>query len=136
MEGTGKMLDYTAHMYSGQEHTSVKGRQANRQGKEYARHPPWLVLPDQASRPWRPPGQRDTEAMQSPGGGGSGGALPETLGQKYRLIYLSVHDHPLIGGWAYHRDCHVKPDLILIYRKPDATTLELVRLGSHSELGI
>src|SRR5262249_52506299 len=90
MEGTGKMLDYTAHMYSGQEHTSVKGRQANRQGKEYARHPPWLVLPDQASRPWRPPGQRDTEAMQSPGGGGSGGALPETLGQKYRLIYLSV----------------------------------------------
>jgi mRNA-degrading endonuclease YafQ of YafQ-DinJ toxin-antitoxin module len=31
---------------------------------------------------------------------------------------------------------NVKPDLILIYRKPDATTLELVRLGSHSELGI
>jgi mRNA interferase YafQ len=46
------------------------------------------------------------------------------------------HDHPLIGDWHDHRDCHVKPDLILIYRKPDATTLELVRLGSHSELGI
>ena len=45
-------------------------------------------------------------------------------------------DHPLIGDWHDHRDCHVKPDLILIYRKPDATTLELVRLGSHSELGI
>ena len=30
--------------------------------------------------------------------------------------------------------CHIRPDLILIYRKPDADRLELVRLGSHSEL--
>ena len=33
------------------------------------------------------------------------------------------------------RDCHVKPDLVLIYEKPDDDTLRLVRLGSHSELG-
>mgnify|MGYP003379843082 CR=1 FL=1 len=45
-------------------------------------------------------------------------------------------DHPLSGDWSDHRDCHVKPDLVLIYRKPDAETLELVRLGSHSELGL
>ena len=45
-------------------------------------------------------------------------------------------DHPLSGEWADHRDCHVKPDLVLIYRKPDEETLELVRLGSHSELGL
>ena len=45
-------------------------------------------------------------------------------------------DHPLSGEWADHRDCHVRPDLVLIYRKPDATSLELVRLGSHSELGL
>src|SRR5438132_126352 len=44
-------------------------------------------------------------------------------------------DHPLSGEWSDHRDCHIKPDLILIYRKPDETSLELVRLGSHSELG-
>lgn len=44
-------------------------------------------------------------------------------------------DHPLSGEWADHRDCHIRPDLVLIYRKPDADTLELVRLGSHSELG-
>jgi mRNA interferase YafQ len=44
-------------------------------------------------------------------------------------------DHPLSGQWSDHRDCHIKPDLILIYRKPDNETLELVRLGSHSELG-
>ncbi len=43
-------------------------------------------------------------------------------------------DHPLGGNWKDHRDCHIKPDLVLIYRKPDAETLELVRLGSHSEL--
>lgn len=45
-------------------------------------------------------------------------------------------DHPLSGEWADHRDCHIKPDLVLIYRKPDDDSLELVRLGSHSELGL
>jgi mRNA interferase YafQ len=45
-------------------------------------------------------------------------------------------DHALTGDWKDHRDCHVKPDLVLIYRKPDAETLQLVRLGSHSELGL
>jgi mRNA interferase YafQ len=29
---------------------------------------------------------------------------------------------------------HLRPDLLLIYRKPDAEVLQLVRLGSHSEL--
>jgi mRNA interferase YafQ len=45
-------------------------------------------------------------------------------------------DHPLTGEWIDHRDCHIKPDLVLIYRVPDAETLELVRLGSHSELSL
>jgi mRNA interferase YafQ len=44
-------------------------------------------------------------------------------------------DHSLSGEWRDHRDCHVRPDLILIYRKPDDSHLDLVRLGSHSELG-
>jgi mRNA interferase YafQ len=44
-------------------------------------------------------------------------------------------DHALTGDWKDHRDCHIKPDLVLIYRKPDANTLQLVRLGSHAELG-
>ncbi|MCJ2121504.1 type II toxin-antitoxin system YafQ family toxin [Methylobacterium sp. J-077] len=43
-------------------------------------------------------------------------------------------DHALSGTWAGYRDCHVKPDLVLIYRKPDADTLRLARLGSHSEV--
>jgi mRNA interferase YafQ len=45
-------------------------------------------------------------------------------------------DHPLSGEWGDCRDCHLKPDLVLIYRKPDDDSLELVRLGSHSELGL
>ena len=45
-------------------------------------------------------------------------------------------DHPLSGEWSDHRDCHIRPDLILIYRKPNHDSLELVRLGSHSELGL
>ncbi|WP_374090903.1 type II toxin-antitoxin system YafQ family toxin [Methylomicrobium lacus] len=46
------------------------------------------------------------------------------------------HDHSLTGEWSDHRDCHIKPDLVLIYQKPDAKTLRLARLGSHSELGL
>lgn len=45
-------------------------------------------------------------------------------------------DHALTGQWKDHRDCHVRPDLVLIYRKPDRETLQLVRLGSHELLGI
>lgn len=43
-------------------------------------------------------------------------------------------DHGLGGEWRDHRECHLKPDLLLIYRKPDADVLQLVRMGSHSEL--
>jgi len=45
-------------------------------------------------------------------------------------------DHSLSGEWKDHRDCHVRPDLVLIYLKPDDQVLRLVRLGSHSELGL
>ncbi len=45
-------------------------------------------------------------------------------------------DHPLSGAWGDFRDCHLQPGLILIYRKPDAASRELVRLGSHRELGL
>jgi mRNA interferase YafQ len=42
-------------------------------------------------------------------------------------------DHALSGTWSGYRECHVKPDLLLIYRKPEGL-LQLIRLGSHSEL--
>jgi mRNA interferase YafQ len=43
-------------------------------------------------------------------------------------------DHALGGDWGNHRECHLKPDLLLIYRKPDDEVLRLVRLGSHGQL--
>jgi mRNA interferase YafQ len=59
-----------------------------------------------------------------------------TLLAKDEPLPRRYFDHPLAGEWNDHRDCHIRPDLILIYRKPDNTSLELVRLGSHSELGL
>lgn len=43
-------------------------------------------------------------------------------------------DHPLAGDWAGYRECHLKPDLLLVYRKSGDDLLKLARLGSHSEL--
>ncbi len=45
-------------------------------------------------------------------------------------------NHALTGQWGDHRDCHMEPDLVLIYRLQGLDTLTLVRLGSHSELGL
>jgi mRNA interferase YafQ len=53
--------------------------------------------------------------------------VDQPLPEKYR-------DHALSGEWKGYRDCHLKPDLLLIYSKPDIETLRLARLGSHSEL--
>jgi mRNA interferase YafQ len=47
-----------------------------------------------------------------------------------------LHDHALVGDWKDHRDCHIRPDVVLIYRKLEPGILQLVRLGSHSELGL
>lgn len=44
-------------------------------------------------------------------------------------------DHSLKGKWVGHRDIHIKPDLILIYRKTETSCI-LVRLGAHSILGL
>ena len=44
-----------------------------------------------------------------------------------------LRDHPLGGDWKGYRDCHIRPDLVLVYAK-DESKLTLVRLGSHSEL--
>jgi mRNA interferase YafQ len=73
--------------------------------------------------------------------GQRGGTLDRDLNEILRLLVADAplprgnFDHPLSGEWRDHRDCHVRPDLILIYRKSDNDHLDLVRLGSHSELG-
>lgn len=44
-----------------------------------------------------------------------------------------LKDHPLKHQSTPVRDCHIRPDLILLYRK-DPGELHLFRIGSHSEL--
>ncbi|WP_330848430.1 type II toxin-antitoxin system YafQ family toxin [Aliarcobacter butzleri] len=52
----------------------------------------------------------------------------ETLEEKYK-------DHKLIGDYLGCRECHVKPDLLLIYRIDNQVLeLALVRIGNHSDL--
>jgi len=41
-------------------------------------------------------------------------------------------DHQLSGKWKNHRDCHIEPDGLLIY-KLTSDSLILERTGSHSE---
>jgi mRNA interferase YafQ len=43
-------------------------------------------------------------------------------------------DHPLTGYYKGFRDCHIKLDIVLIYSKPNNSTLWLARIGTHSEL--
>lgn len=42
-------------------------------------------------------------------------------------------DHSLSGNWKHHRDCHIEPDWLLLY-KIDGDDLHLVRTGTHSDL--
>ncbi len=72
------------------------------------------------------------------------GANRTTLADELKSVLLTLvtdqpldakfRDHDLTGDWAGYRECHVKPDLLLIDRKSEPDLLRLARLGSHSEL--
>ncbi len=68
-------------------------------------------------------------------------ALDDRLNTALTLLSMdqplpeSFKDHDLIGNWIDFRECHLRPDLLLIYRLTrDGATLQLARIGSHSEL--
>ena len=52
--------------------------------------------------------------------------IPAALPDKNR-------DHSLLGEYAGHRECHIAPDWLLIYRI-DGDELMLYRTGTHSDL--
>ena len=55
-------------------------------------------------------------------------AMGETLPDKHK-------DHTLTGNWVGHRECHILPDWLLIYRIEDEVlVLTLARTGTHSDL--
>ena len=52
----------------------------------------------------------------------------ESLPEKYK-------DHDLTGEWVNHRECHITPDWLLIYKiEDDILVLTLTRTGTHSDL--
>ena len=52
----------------------------------------------------------------------------QTLPQQYK-------DHPLKGNYKGHRECHIQPDWLLVYRlKKEILVLLLVQTGKHNEL--
>ena len=54
--------------------------------------------------------------------------IGEKLGEKYK-------DHSLAGQFQGFRECHIKPDWLLIYLVNEETnTITLVSTGSHSDL--
>ena len=69
------------------------------------------------------------------------GKDPEKIKTAIRLLCsgqplpASYRDHPLKGRFARCRDCHIEPDLILIYAI-DNGQLQLIclRLDTHSDL--
>ena len=55
-------------------------------------------------------------------------AMGEPLPEKLK-------DHALTGNWVGHRECHIQPDWLLVYRiEDDVLVLTLSRTGSHSDL--
>lgn len=53
-------------------------------------------------------------------------AAQTALPAKYR-------DHALTGEWKEHRECHLKPDWLLIYYRTE-TVLIMVATGSHDDM--
>ena len=55
-------------------------------------------------------------------------AMGEALPEKNK-------DHALTGNWTGHRECHIQPDWLLVYRiEDDVLVLTLARTGTHSDL--
>jgi mRNA interferase YafQ len=53
--------------------------------------------------------------------------------QFQKVLPLRNRDHNLSGNWKHHRECHIEPDWLLIYRT-DGKFLFLERTGSHADL--
>lgn len=52
-----------------------------------------------------------------------------------KVLGSTYKDHALHGAWAGYRECHIKPDVLLLYEVDGRVRLiTLVNIGSHSEL--
>ncbi len=76
-------------------------------------------------------------------GGQHRDVITQPNGELWAVIYALTnniplperyHDHSLHNNLEGFRECHIRPDLLLVYAYPDDETLRLERLGSHSEI--
>ena len=49
-------------------------------------------------------------------------------------LHAKYNDHPLHNNMEGFRECHLRPDFLLVYRLEGEDTLILERLGTHSEI--
>ena len=63
-------------------------------------------------------------------------ALKEVLQmlQNEQPIPAKYNPHMLLGNYKGCMECHIQGDFLLIWFDPNTDIIELVRLGSHSEL--
>lgn len=50
------------------------------------------------------------------------------------ILPRRMRDHSLKGDYSGIRECHIAPDLLMLYFKSGENLLTLVRMGSHAEL--
>lgn len=65
--------------------------------------------------------------------GGEFDAVKNALMTNIRLPE-QYRDHALHGDWEGSRECHLRPNLLLVYTLADDNLLFLERLGSHAEI--
>ena len=68
---------------------------------------------------------------------------PKKLGKLFKILELLQNElpipeennpHKLKGQYSGYMECHIEGDFLLIWFDPDTDEIDLVRLGSHSEL--
>ncbi|MCI8510839.1 MAG: type II toxin-antitoxin system YafQ family toxin [Lachnospiraceae bacterium] len=58
-----------------------------------------------------------------------------TLLSTEQPLPFKYKDHNLAGSYEGHRECHITPDWLLIYKiEQEILTLSLTRTGTHSDL--
>lgn len=58
-----------------------------------------------------------------------------TLLLEEQILPQKYLDHTLTGNYAGHRECHITPDWLLVYKiEKDILILSLTRTGTHSDL--
>jgi mRNA interferase YafQ len=68
---------------------------------------------------------------------------PRKMEKLYQVLYMLINDieipetfkpHKLIGEYKGCMECHIEPDFLLIWLDENNEYIEIVRIGSHSEL--